>query len=165
MPYKPNPLKYAYLLQNEYPTVSNLTRTEEPKVGRKRGTTPNGAQRPPIPRAGSSTKKEDTYLDQTATSDTFGRAAETASAYVPLNEYKTMTLNEKRPSNLDRELNFGMFGRGGGDFDVSGNMKNGPICFDVNAMGPMASTVNKKKPNYLLGDFTLYRVNKEFEHF
>lgn len=23
-PYKPNPLKYAYLLQNEYPTISNL---------------------------------------------------------------------------------------------------------------------------------------------
>ena len=24
VPYKPNPLKYSYLLQNEYPNISNL---------------------------------------------------------------------------------------------------------------------------------------------
>jgi len=24
VPYKPNPMKYSYLLQNEYPTISNL---------------------------------------------------------------------------------------------------------------------------------------------
>ena len=27
VPYKPNPLKYAYLLQNDYPTVSNLQKS------------------------------------------------------------------------------------------------------------------------------------------
>ena len=56
-----------------------------------------------------------------------------------------------------------MFGRGGGDFDAAGNMKQSPLMFDQSP--GISPTLGRKKPNSLLGDFTLYRVNKEFENF
>ena len=64
-----------------------------------------------------------------------------------------------RPTNMERAQNFGLFGMGGGQFDMRGNMKNSPMLFDN------SPSIVKKKPNSLLGDFTLYRVNKEFENF
>lgn len=66
------------------------------------------------------------------------------------------------PTRQERELNVGMFGRGGGNFDAKGNLKSGPGMFD---QSPGISSTGKKKGNSLLGDFTLYRVNKEFENF
>ena len=68
-----------------------------------------------------------------------------------------------RPTNAERNANFGMFGRGGGDFDAAGNMKQSPLMFDQSP--GISPTLGRKKPNSLLGDFTLYRVNKEFENF
>lgn len=65
-----------------------------------------------------------------------------------------------RPVGVMREMNVGLFGRGGGDFDARGNMKNSPNMFD---QSPSTSLGKKKAP--LLGDYTLYRVNKEFENF
>ena len=40
VPYKPNPLKYSYLLQNEYPLVSNLAKKTNLQVGATRNETP-----------------------------------------------------------------------------------------------------------------------------
>ncbi len=40
VPYKPNPLKYSYLLQNEYPLVSNLGKKTNTQVGAAREETP-----------------------------------------------------------------------------------------------------------------------------
>ena len=55
MPYKPNPLRYAYLLQNEYPTISNLQKPA-PKKEASRTNTPvvaEGGQDPqPSPEKG-----------------------------------------------------------------------------------------------------------------
>ena len=69
-------------------------------------------------------------------------------------------MKQKRPTNMERDHNVGLFGHGGGDFDAKGNMnQNSPIVFD------QSPTLGKKKQNSLLGDFTLYRVNKEFENF
>ena len=65
-----------------------------------------------------------------------------------------------RPTNAERAQNMGMFGMGGGQFDKKGNMKSSPMMFDQSP-----SITTKKKPNSLLGDFTLYRVNREFENF
>ena len=45
VPYKPNPLKYAYLLQNEYPTVSNLVKEPRPTTT-SRANTPAVAHEP-----------------------------------------------------------------------------------------------------------------------
>lgn len=60
-------------------------------------------------------------------------------------------------------MNVGLFGRGGGNFDAKGNVKrNAGVVFD---QSPGHSAIGKKKGNSLLGDFTLYRVNKEFENF
>ena len=70
-------------------------------------------------------------------------------------------VKEKRPTNMERERNIGMFGRGGGDFDESGNMKTSPLMYDASA----SPSVPGKKNKSLLGDYTLYRVNKEFENF
>ena len=56
-----------------------------------------------------------------------------------------------------------MFGRGGGDFDAAGNHKQSPLMFDQSP--GISPTLGRKMPNSLLGDFTLYRVNKEFENF
>lgn len=64
-----------------------------------------------------------------------------------------------RPTNTERVHNMGMFGMGGGNFDKSGNVKNSPMMFD------QSPNIDKKKHKSLLGDFTLYRVNKEFENF
>ena len=64
-----------------------------------------------------------------------------------------------KPTNEERVQNVGLFGFGGGNFDPSGNMKQSPLMFD------QSPTVGKKNPKSLLGDFTLYRVNKEFENF
>lgn len=64
---------------------------------------------------------------------------------------------------MERDMNVGMFGRGGGAFDASGNVKNSPLMY-----GPspeVSPSLRKRKPNTLLGDFTQYRVNKEFENF
>ena len=69
---------------------------------------------------------------------------------------------EKRPTNLERERNIGMFGRGGGDFDAHGNMKSPAMFEQPTGVSP---TLGKKNKSPLLGDFTLYRVNKEFENF
>ena len=66
------------------------------------------------------------------------------------------------PTRAEREANVGLFGRGGGDFDKKGNMRASPIMFD---QSPGIASAGKKKGNSLLGDFTLYRVNKEFENF
>ena len=65
---------------------------------------------------------------------------------------------------MEREMNVGFFGRGGGAFDAMGNMKqSSPMMYE---QSPDSSpTLRKKKHNSLLGDFTLYRVNKEFENF
>ena len=64
----------------------------------------------------------------------------------------------RRPTNAERERNVGLFGQGGGDFDAQGNMKNRqPPMLDVSP--------TLKKHGNLLGDMTLYRVNKEFENF
>ena len=40
VPYKPNPLKYAYLLQNDYPTVSNLQKSAAQQPVASRTATP-----------------------------------------------------------------------------------------------------------------------------
>ena len=42
-----------------------------------------------------------------------------------------MTFRDKRPPNfMERELNVGLFGRGGGDFDATGNMRGySPMLF------------------------------------
>lgn len=56
-----------------------------------------------------------------------------------------------------------MFGRGAGDFDDRGNMKGSPMVFDTSP--GISPGLAKKKGTSLLGDFTLYRVNKEFENF
>jgi len=34
-------------------------------------------------------------------------------------------MKEKRPTNVERDRNVGLFGQGGGDFDAKGNMKYG----------------------------------------
>jgi len=54
----------------------------------------------------------------------------------------------------------GLFGQGGGDFDADGNFKN-----HRGAVFDQSPTLSKKKHTPLLGDYTLYRVNKEFENF
>ena len=65
---------------------------------------------------------------------------------------------------MEREFNVGFFGRGGGDFDAGGNMrKNSPMYFEQ--FGRTQGANQGKKTNHLLGDFTIYRVNKEFENF
>ena len=74
---------------------------------------------------------------------------------------------------MERELNVGLFGRGGGDFDATGNMRGySPMLFtqpDVTVGSTTAAAgagmIKTKKPKCLLGDFTIYRVNKEFENF
>lgn len=68
-------------------------------------------------------------------------------------------VKEARPTNVERVQNVGLFGFGGGNFDMRGNMKQSPLMFD------QSPTLGKKNPKSLLGDFTLYRVNKEFENF
>ena len=64
-----------------------------------------------------------------------------------------------RPTPAERVQNVGLFGFGGGNFDVRGNMKQSPLMFD------QSPSLGKKNNKSLLGDFTLYRVNKEFENF
>ena len=72
----------------------------------------------------------------------------------------TMTFTkEKRPTNMERVQNVGLFGRGCGNFDAFGNAGKKKSNIVETPSSP------SKKKNNLLGDFTLYRVNKEFENF
>ena len=75
---------------------------------------------------------------------------------------KVVVEKQCMPTKQERDQNVGMFGRGGGNFDLHGNMKNQPAAYD---QSPGLSSIGKKKGTSLLGDFTLYRVNKEFENF
>ena len=152
MPYKPNPLKYSYLLQNSYGTVSNLVRRPTPPTP-----TPDTAdaanQDAP---ADNTTTPEPTTADAEAVGSreaspapTFGggEAPDTASKREAANasnmssrpqpsgaQIATEALKglkaTARPTQLERVQNMGMFGRGGGGFDAKGNMKQSPLMFD-----------------------------------
>ncbi len=50
-----------------------------------------------------------------------------------------------RPTNMEREQNMGMFGRGLGDFDKGGNMKGGPAMFDQSPPAGVSPGTGKKK--------------------
>ena len=161
VPYTPNPLKYKYLLQNEYPTISNLNKNRQNPHAVSRCETPNTAGIPTEQtrtegNEGTEAAKPNGRDRSVSPSPEFGGSRGAAT-----NVFKpgdAIGYKEKRPTNIERERNVGLFGAGGGDFDAKGNMKNAPAVFD------QSPTLGKKKHN-LLGDFTLYRVNKEFENF
>ena len=58
----------------------------------------------------------------------------------------------------------GMFGTGTGKFGDGGNKKGGqhPSVYDKNL--DQSPGINRKKRE-VLGDFTLFKLNKEFENF
>ena len=185
VPYKPNPMKYAYLLQNEYPTISNLhKKTQQPNSGASataaRSLTPTQPDKDSVPPTfgADSSKQTEVATESVATEQqkpprevspspefggTGGRTTNNNSSLAG-GGFKlgdAIGVKEKRPTNIERERNVGLFGRGGGDFDARGNMKASPLMFDQSA----SPSVPGKKNKSLLGDYTLYRVNKEFENF
>eukprot|EP00353_Schmidingerella_taraikaensis_P010032 CAMPEP_0185574492 /NCGR_PEP_ID=MMETSP0434-20130131/5946_1 /TAXON_ID=626734 ORGANISM="Favella taraikaensis, Strain Fe Narragansett Bay" /NCGR_SAMPLE_ID=MMETSP0434 /ASSEMBLY_ACC=CAM_ASM_000379 /LENGTH=498 /DNA_ID=CAMNT_0028191095 /DNA_START=2150 /DNA_END=3646 /DNA_ORIENTATION=+ len=126
VPYKPNPLKYSYLLQNEYPIVSNLTK-KKPNAPVSRSETPAQGHKPldaaqhPEGSQGADNGAAPKERDVSPSPEFGGRSANS-------NTYKrgdAIGVLEKRPTNMERERNFGMFGQGVGDFDAQGNMKGG----------------------------------------
>lgn len=59
----------------------------------------------------------------------------------------------------------GLFGMGIGKFDKNGKQIGGESGAVDKASQGMSPLIVKKNKGSLLGDFTLYRVNKEFENF
>ena len=95
MPYKPNPLKYAYLLQNEYPEISNLEK--KPAGGPKsRSGTPAQPIRPEDAEGGQSAENGGAAKERQASpSPEFG-GREKPTAF---KKGDAIGVLEKRPTN------------------------------------------------------------------
>ena len=144
VPYKPSPLKNSHLLQNDYPIISNLhhpssssstaanpasgpaqyqqrSSKSQSSVSLGAGACAGGA--PTTNNSGCSTAmhqltepnaNRNTTANTTSGNTTSGNTAAAGSMAV---------MSVKRPTNLERVQNVGLFGRGCGDFDAMGNVR------------------------------------------
>jgi len=141
VPYKPNPLKYSYLLSNEYPELSNLSKKMNGGKSESRCDTPA------LP------DKDEASRSPGLRNNNFGYKRGDAIGVLA-----------RRPTNSERQMNVGLFGSGGGNFDTHGNMWNRQAG-TIEQSPALSGGGGNKKHGSLLGDMTLYRVNKEFENF
>lgn len=115
-------MKYAYLLQNEYPTISSLSKAPAPTATSRNPTPAVDALGEPLPTEGTT----ETNGRDVSPAPTFGGRVAANESSISKGPRKPI----EPPKFMDREMNVGMFGVGGGDFDPKGNMRTGPMAFD-----------------------------------
>ena len=147
VPYTPNPMKYTYLLQNQYEEISNLHKRNVSSAGT--GGEPKSAGLRSSVLEESKAKAEDASPDGTK--------------YYKLGDpIAPPPVPGSRAPATGTEM--GMFGAGAGKFEDESNKKNNKgKQANVNFI-PSSPGLNRKKRE-VLGDFTMFRLNKEFENF